>query len=101
MVQVVPKSVTIMNLYAREKIWAVAKLMICPPNLLLFCYIGQMLCGFTVVNTVSWDNVSVCLLCLPRGGIRVDRKNRLPCSAWLIELDDVKALTLSSVHSSC
>lgn len=94
------KNLTIVNVCTCEKFWVVgcfdSKLIICAPNLLSFCYIGPMLCGFALVNTASLKNASIRLLRVPRG-YEDEYKNHLLCPERFIGLNNAKALTLSTL----
>ncbi|KAI3444813.1 hypothetical protein Pfo_001478, partial [Paulownia fortunei] len=94
------KYLTIVNVCTCEKFWVVgcfdSKLRICAPNLLSFCYIGPMLRGFALVNTVSLKNASIRLLRVPRG-YDDGYKNHLFCPAKFNGLNYAKTLTLSTL----
>ncbi|KAK6162687.1 hypothetical protein DH2020_002528 [Rehmannia glutinosa] len=94
------KNLTIVNVCTCDRFWAVgsfdSKLRICAPKLLSFCYIGPVLRGFALENTISLKNVSIRLLRVP-GNYQVEYKNHLLCPARFIGLNSAKSLTLSTL----
>ncbi|XP_020547129.1 FBD-associated F-box protein At4g13985-like [Sesamum indicum] len=94
------KNLTIVNVCTYEKFWVVgsfdSKLRIFAPNLISFCYIGPMLRGFALLNTMSLESASIRLLRVPRG-YEDEYKNHLICPARFIGLNHAKALTLSTL----
>ncbi|KAG8391495.1 hypothetical protein BUALT_Bualt01G0193700 [Buddleja alternifolia] len=94
------KILTLVNVCTWDKFWAVcsfdSKLRICAPKLSSFCYIGPMLHGFELVNTVSLKHVLIRLLRVPRG-YENEFKNRLLCPASFIGFNYANALTLSTL----
>ncbi|KAL0429148.1 UNVERIFIED_CONTAM: putative F-box/FBD/LRR-repeat protein [Sesamum radiatum] len=94
------KNLTIVNVCTYEKFWVVgsfdSKLRISAPNLISFCYIGPMLRGFALLNTMSLESASIRLLRVPRG-YEDEYKNHLLCPARFIGLNHAKALTLSTL----
>ncbi|KAK6162674.1 hypothetical protein DH2020_002515 [Rehmannia glutinosa] len=94
------KNLTIVNVCTCDRFWAVgsfdSKLRVCAPKLLSFCYIGPVLRGFALENTISLKNVSIRLLRVP-GNYQVEYKNHLLCPARFVGLNSAKSLTLSTL----
>ncbi|KAL3849383.1 hypothetical protein ACJIZ3_011265 [Penstemon smallii] len=93
------KNLKISNIYRREHYVVVnsfyPKLNICAPNLVSFSYLGPMLHGFSILDTVSLQHVSIRISHIPKP--RVEGSEDLsPFTKCLVGLKHAKTLTLSS-----
>ncbi|GFP90505.1 putative F-box/FBD/LRR-repeat protein at3g59240 [Phtheirospermum japonicum] len=94
------KILTIVNVCTCEKFWVVGSfdcmLRISAPNLVSFSFVGPMLLGFVLVDTVSLKNVTIRLMRVPKG-YNTKYKNHVLCPARFVGLNTAKTLTLSSL----
>ncbi|KAL3849205.1 hypothetical protein ACJIZ3_011087 [Penstemon smallii] len=93
------KNLKISNIYRREHCVVVnsfyPKLNICAPNLVSFSYLGPMLHGFSILDTVSLQHVSIRISHIPQPRVE-GSENLSPFTKCLDGLKHTKTLTLSS-----